>query len=69
VTPLAISSIAFACVVGATLVGLFLHDILPKDHLSDDSKDTVKLGLGMVATLAALILGLLIGFATNSSTT
>jgi hypothetical protein len=66
VTPLGISSIAFACVVGATLVGLFLHDILPKDHLSDDSKDTVKLGMGMVATLAALILGLLIGFATNS---
>jgi hypothetical protein len=50
----------------ATLVGLFLHDILPKDHLSDDSKDTVKLGMGMVATLAALILGLLIGFATKS---
>jgi hypothetical protein len=66
VTPLGISSIAFACVVGATRVGLFLHDILPKDHLSDDSKDTVKLGMGMVATLAALILGLLIGFATNS---
>jgi uncharacterized membrane protein YbjE (DUF340 family) len=63
---MAISSIAFACVVGATLVGLFLHDILPKDHLSDDSKDTVKLGMGMVATLAPLILGLLIGFATNS---
>jgi hypothetical protein len=66
VTPLGISCFAFACVVGATLVGLFLHDILPKDHLSDDSKDTVKLGMGMVATLAALILGLLIGFATNS---
>jgi Protein of unknown function (DUF4239) len=66
VTPLGISSIAFACVVGATLVGLFLHDVLPKAHLSDDSRDTVKLGMGMVATLAALILGLLIGFATNS---
>ena len=65
-TPLGISCFAFACIVGATLVGLFLHDILPKDHLSDDSKDTVKLGMGMVATLAALILGLLIGFATNS---
>ena len=65
-TPLGISCFAIACIVGATLVGLFLHDILPKDHLSDDSKDTVKLGMGMVATLAALILGLLIGFATNS---
>jgi hypothetical protein len=66
VTPLGISLIAFACVVAATLAGLFLHGILPKDHLSDESKDTVKLGMGMVATLAALILGLLIGFATNS---
>ena len=65
-TPLGISSIAFACVVAATLVGLFLHDMLPKEHLSDASKDTVKLGMGMVATLAALVLGLLIGFATNS---
>ena len=65
-TALGISSIAFACVVAATLIGLFLHDMLPKDHLSDDSKDTVKLGMGMVATLAAMVLGLLIGFATNS---
>jgi hypothetical protein len=60
------SLIAFACVVVATLVGLFLQNILPKDHLSDASKDTVKLGMGMVATLAALILGLLIGFANNT---
>ena len=65
-TPLGTSSIAFACVVAATLVGLLLHDMLPKEHLSDASKDTVKLGMGMVATLAALVLGLLIGFATNS---
>ena len=65
-TPLGISSIAFACVVAATLVGLLLHGMLPKEHLSDASKDTVKLGMGMVATLAALVLGLLIGFATNS---
>ncbi len=60
------SFIAFACIVGATLVGLFLQKILPADHLSNESKDTVKLGMGMVATLAALVLGLLIGFATNS---
>ena len=65
-TPLGMSLIAFAFVVVATLAGLFLQNILPKDHLSDASKDTVKLGMGMVATLAALILGLLIGFANNT---
>ena len=63
---LGISFVAFACVSGATVLGFFLHDILPRDHLSEGSKDTVKLGMGMVATLAALVLGLLIGFATDS---
>lgn len=63
---LAISLITFACISAATLVGFLLHDMLPQDHLSEGSKDTVKLGMGMVATLAALVLGLLIGFATNS---
>ena len=63
---LGISAIAFACVSAATLLGFLLHVVLPRDHLSEGSKDTVKLGMGMVATLAALVLGLLIGFATNS---
>ena len=53
-TPLGISSVAFACIVGATLVGLFLHDILPKDHLSDASKDAVKLGMGIAGAIAQL---------------
>jgi hypothetical protein len=66
VSGLAISLITFACISAATLVGFLLHDMLPQDHLSEGSKDTVKLGMGMVATLAALVLGLLIGFATNS---
>jgi len=66
VSPLGTSSIAFACVSGATVLGFLLHDILPRDHRSEGSKDTVKLGMGMVATLAALVLGLLIGFATDS---
>jgi len=61
-----ISAVAFALISGATFLGLYLHDVLPKEHLSDDSKETVKLGMGMVATLAALVLGLLVGFATNS---
>ena len=61
-----ISSITFACVSAATLLGFFLHHLLPRDHLSEGSKDTVKLGMGMVATLAALVLGLMIAFATDS---
>jgi len=57
--PLEISLIAFACIFGATLLGMFLRTNLPEDHFSDESKDAVKVGIGMIATLTALVLGLL----------
>jgi hypothetical protein len=60
---LAVASIVFACVFGSGLVGLFLRACLPAHHLSDDSIGVVKLGAGLIATLAALVLGLLIASA------
>lgn len=60
---LTISLIAFACIFGGTLLGMFLRTMLPKHHLSDESKDAVKLGTGMIATMAALVLALLIASA------
>src|SRR5205823_13155585 len=36
---------------------------LPEDHLSADSKDAVKLAMGLVATMTALVLGLLVSSA------
>ncbi|MFI5331834.1 MAG: hypothetical protein ACHQ2F_12505 [Desulfobaccales bacterium] len=60
---LAISLVAFACIFGGTLLGMFLRTILPEHHVSEDSQDAVKLGIGMIATLAALVLGLLIASA------
>jgi hypothetical protein len=60
VGPLAISLVAFACIFGGTLLAMFFRAILPEHHVSDESKDAVKLGIGMIATLAALVLGLLI---------
>src|SRR5512135_2459973 len=62
-SPIAISLVAFACIFGGTLFGIFLRNILPEHHLSDESKDAVKLGIGMIATMAALVLGLLIASA------
>lgn len=47
-------------------VGAALQKVLPKHHLSDDSKDMVKIGTGFIATLAALVLGLLVASATSS---
>jgi hypothetical protein len=57
--------IVFACVFGAALFGLFLRGILPQQHLSADSRDTVRLGIGVIATMAALVLGLLVASAKN----
>ena len=42
---------------------MFLRGFMPENHLSDDSKDSVKLGMGLVATMCALVLGLLIASA------
>ena len=51
--------------VGAWL-GAAVGRKLPKHHLDAESKDMVKLGIGFLATLAALVLGLLIASAKSS---
>jgi hypothetical protein len=63
---LAISLITFAFVFGGALLGMFLRAVLPEHHLSPDSRDVVKLGTGLIATMAALVLGLLIASAKSS---
>ncbi len=60
---LAIAGIAFVCIFGGALLGMFFRTILPEHHLSQESKDVVKLGMGLIATMAALVLGLLTGSA------
>ena len=45
------------------MCGILLRRALPPDHLSADSKDVVKMGMGLVATMAALVLGLLVSSA------
>ncbi len=57
-SPMAIGWIVFACVFGGVLLGMLLRAVLPEYHLSAESKDVVKLGMGLVATMAALVLGL-----------
>jgi hypothetical protein len=62
-SPLAVSAVVFACIFGVALAAMFAKRFLPEHHLSADSKDVVKLGMGTMATLAALVLGLLIATA------
>ena len=60
---LAISLVAFTCIFAGTLLGMLLRGILPGHHVSDESKDAVKLGIGMIATMTALVLALMIASA------
>lgn len=63
---LAIASISAACIFGGAVLGMALGRFLPADHLSDASRDTVKVGAGILSLMAALVLGLLISSAKSN---
>jgi hypothetical protein len=63
---IALSCIAFVCISGGALLGMFLRNTLSGHHLSADAKDVVRLGTGLIGTIAALVLGLLIASAKSS---
>jgi hypothetical protein len=60
------TAIIFCCSFGAGLLGMVLHVKLPDDHLDTGSKDVVKLVMGLIATMAALVLSLLIASGSSS---
>jgi hypothetical protein len=61
-----ISLITCLIVFGGALLGITLRAVLPGHELADDSRDVVKLGVGLIATMSALVLGLLIASAKSS---
>ena len=62
----ALSGIIFVLTLGGIFLGTLLRRTLPKHHLSEDAQNVVRLGVGLVATIAALVLGLLIAAAKGS---
>jgi hypothetical protein len=66
VSPIEIGWIVLACVFGGALLGIALRRILPEHHLSADSKDVIKLGMALTATMSALVLALLINSAKSA---
>src|SRR5271156_1403088 len=63
---LAVGGVVFAIVFGGALLGICLRAVLPEHHLSADSKDIIRISMAMIATLAALVVGLLIASAKSS---
>jgi hypothetical protein len=61
-----LSFIALACLLSGIALGTLLRNALPEQSLSGDAKDVVRLGTGLIGTIAALVLGLLIASAKSS---
>jgi hypothetical protein len=66
VNAIAVAAVVLACVFGGAVIGLLLRTVLPSHHLTAETKDIVKLGIGVVATMASLVLGLLVSSAKDS---
>ena len=61
---LEVAVVIFACTLAGAHLGVWLQ--LPEEHLSADSKDVVKLGTGFVATMAALVISLMVSSAKDT---
>src|SRR5215472_18205826 len=57
------ATVISASLLAAVGAGMWIRRLLPEHHLNSDTKDTVKLAMGLVATMSALLLGLLVSSA------
>ena len=64
-----VAAIVMACLLAGALLGTTLRARLPEHHLSQESTDVIKLATGLMATLAALVLSLLISSANTAHNT
>src|SRR5512144_861055 len=61
-----ISVLIFVFIFGSALLGIYLRLVLPESHLKDETLSVVKLATGLIATMSALVLSLLISSAKGS---
>jgi hypothetical protein len=59
---LVISALVFGCIC----LGIFVGAILPGYRLDSDTRDVIRLGAGLIATMVSLVLGLLVSSAKDS---
>lgn len=64
--PVKIGIIAFAFAFGGVVLGLWLRRALPKHHLDEQSRHSIENGIGLIATVTALLLGLVTASAKSS---
>jgi hypothetical protein len=66
VNTIAVSSIVFASIFAAALIGMTIRRALPPDHVGSDVKEVVRLATGLVVTMSALVLGMLVSTSKSS---
>jgi len=62
----AVTALVSLCVFAGALFGMFLNRVLPRDHISEDTRQVVNVAVGLIATLSALVLGLMVASAKAS---
>lgn len=65
-TALTYALITFVCTGASALLGINIRAVLPEAHVSKESQDVIRLGMGLVATMTALLLGLVTASAKGS---
>lgn len=65
-SPVLIGLVVFAIILGGALIGAFARRLVPERHLTDETKSLVSVSMAVVATISALVLGLLLSNANNS---
>jgi hypothetical protein len=65
-SPIPATAAIAATLAAALVLGRILRRAVPAEHLTTDAKDTVKFAIGMVATMTALLLGLLVSSAKSN---
>ncbi|MFO1152862.1 MAG: hypothetical protein U1E42_04215 [Rhodospirillales bacterium] len=61
--PVAVPLILAVVVFSGSVLAMYVKQALPDSHLSAEAKDVIKLGMTLIATLVALVLGLMIATA------
>jgi hypothetical protein len=65
-SPLTIGALIFAFTFGGALAGMWLRATLPQRHLDNESQRTINVAIGLIATMTALVLGLVTASAKSS---
>ena len=52
--------------MGGALIGIYLNRVLPPEHVKNETRQAVNIAIGLISTLAALVLGLMVASAKSS---